>query len=89
MAPDPLEFGHIIANIHQAVKVGLHIMDGITAMQGEGPTAGEVYHAGKIIFSNDALALDTVATAMLGMNLDDVPILVSARERKLAACVNN
>ena len=83
MAPDPQEFGHIIADIHQAVKVGLHIMDAVTAMQGEGPTAGEVYHAGKIIFSTDALALDTVATAMLGMNIDDVPILVSARERQL------
>lgn len=83
MAPEPQKFGHIIADIHQAIKVGLHIMDGVTAMQGEGPTAGPVYHAGKIIFSTDPLALDTVAAAMLGMDTDDVPILVSARERQL------
>jgi ferredoxin len=58
-------------------------MDGITAMQGEGPTAGEVYHAGKILISTDPLALDTVAVAMLGMEVEDVPILISARERQL------
>lgn len=83
LAPDPRDLGETIADIHQATKVGLHIMDGITAMQGEGPTAGEVYHAGKILISTDPLALDTVAVAMLGMEVEDVPILISARERQL------
>jgi len=83
LAPNPKDLGHMIADIHQAVKVGLHIMDGITAMQGEGPTAGEVYHAEKILFSTDPLALDTVAAAMLGMNIEDIPILISAQEREL------
>ncbi len=83
LAPNPTDLGHMIVDIHEAVKVGLHIMDGVTAMQGEGPTAGEVYPAGKILLSTDPLALDAVATAMLGMRIDDVPILVSARDRKL------
>lgn len=83
LAPDPRDLGQAIADIHQAVKVGLHIMDGITAMQGEGPTAGEVYHAGKILISTDPLALDTVAAAMLGMEVEDIPILASARDRQL------
>ena len=83
LAPDPKDLGQTIADIHQAVKIGLHIMDGITAMQGEGPTAGEVYHAGKILISTDPLALDTVAAAMRGMEVEDIPILESARERQL------
>ena len=83
LAPHQKDLGHMIVDIHQSVKVGLHIMDGITAMQGEGPTAGKVYPAGKILLSTDPLALDTVAAAMLGMNIDDIPILASARERKL------
>jgi len=83
LAPDPKDLGQTIADIHQAVKVGLHIMDGITAMQGEGPTAGEVYHAGKILISTDPLALDTTAAAMLGMEVEDIPILETARERQL------
>lgn len=83
LAPNPRDLGLIIADIHQAVKVGLHIMDGIIAMQGEGPTAGEVYRAGKILFSRDPLALDVVAATMLGMELEDIPLLISARERQL------
>ncbi len=83
IAPDPKDFGMIIADIHKATKVDLHIMDGIYAMEGEGPTAGQRYHAGKILMSRDPLALDTVAVAMLGLKAKDVPILVSARERQL------
>ncbi|MDD4767554.1 MAG: DUF362 domain-containing protein [Desulfotomaculaceae bacterium] len=82
-APDSKDLGMIIADIHKSVSVGLHIMDGVIAMQGEGPTAGEVYPAQKILMSTDPLALDTVAAAMIGMQVDDIPILLSARERKL------
>ena len=58
-------------------------MDGITAMQGEGPTAGTVYHAEKILLSTDPLALDAVASKMIGINIEDNPIFDAARERKL------
>ena len=83
MAPDPGDFGQVIADIHRGAKFHLHIMDGVTAMQGEGPTAGDVYQANKILISEDPLALDTVAIQMLGMELADVPILVTAQDRKL------
>jgi uncharacterized protein (DUF362 family)/Pyruvate/2-oxoacid:ferredoxin oxidoreductase delta subunit len=83
LAPDPKYFGEIIADIHKACKIDLHIMDGITAMQGEGPTAGETYAAGKILISEDPLALDAVAAKMLKLKLEDVPILRTAKERKL------
>lgn len=83
MAPNPVDFGEIIADIHQAGKFNLHIMDGIIAMQGEGPTAGDVYLGNKILISSDPLALDAVATKMLGMEIDDVPILVTAQKRNI------
>lgn len=83
MAPEPLDFGHIICDIHRAAKFHLHIMDGILAMQGEGPTAGEPYQANKIIISEDPLALDAVAAKMLGMNVEDIPILSTAHKRNL------
>lgn len=83
MAPEPADFGHIICDIHRAAKFALHIMDGILAMQGEGPTAGEAYQANKIIISEDPLALDVVAAQMLGMKCEDIPILRAAQERNL------
>jgi len=83
MAPAPADFGEIICDIHRAAHIRLHIMDGIIAMQGEGPTAGTVYPAHRILMSEDPLALDTVAAAMIGMKVDDVPILATARRRGL------
>jgi uncharacterized protein (DUF362 family)/NAD-dependent dihydropyrimidine dehydrogenase PreA subunit len=80
-APNPLEFGEVIADINKSIKVGLHIMDGISAMQGEGPTAGEVYTAEKILISTDPLALDTVAAKMIGIDIEQIPILQASIKR--------
>ncbi|HHT76646.1 MAG TPA: DUF362 domain-containing protein [Clostridiaceae bacterium] len=83
MAPIPGDFGQIICDIHRATQIRLHVMDGILAMQGEGPTAGSIYQANKILVSQDPLAMDTVAAKMVGMNVEDVPILETARGRNL------
>lgn len=83
LAPEQLSFGEIIADIHKASSISLHVMDGITAMQGEGPTAGEPYNAGKILISEDPLALDVVAAQMLGLGIADIPILQTASKRGL------
>lgn len=83
LAPDPKQFGEIVSDIHKACRIQLHIMDGIISMQGEGPTAGEPYQAGKILISEDPLSLDTVGARMLGLSVADVPILDTAKERGL------
>lgn len=83
LAPDPKDLGQVIADLHDHMEVGLHIMDGITAMEGEGPTAGDVYLAKKILISTDPLALDTVGAKMIGLDVADIPILLTAKERGL------
>ncbi|HEX3048446.1 MAG TPA: DUF362 domain-containing protein, partial [Bacillota bacterium] len=82
-APHPRDLGAILYDIHQCVKVGLHIMDGVTAMEGEGPTAGRAYPARKILFSQDPLALDTVAVKMLDLEIANLPIFDTARAQGL------
>lgn len=82
-APNPKNFGNMLVDIHKETKIGLHIMDGIIAMEGEGPTAGSVYIAKKILISTDPLALDTTAINMIGLDIKDIPILQAAIERKL------
>lgn len=83
LAPEKEGFGEVLADIHQAAKFDLHIMDGITSMQGEGPTAGTVYNSNKILISTDPLALDAVAIHMLGMNIDNIPVMDAARRRNI------
>lgn len=82
-APAPEDFGAILADIHQAIPIRLHIMDGIVAMQGEGPTAGDPYHAKKVFMSTDPMALDTVAMSMMGLRPDEIPILKKSIEAGL------
>jgi uncharacterized protein (DUF362 family)/ferredoxin-like protein FixX len=79
-APAPEDFGAILADIHQAVPIHLHIMDGIVAMQGEGPTAGDPYPAQKILASTDPMALDTVGMSLMGLRPKEIPILFKAME---------
>jgi len=82
--PNPLDFGEFLADIHQSIdNMPLHIMDGVMSMAGEGPTAGKVYPAGKILISEDPLALDRVAIEMMGIDSDKVPILKASIRRKI------
>lgn len=85
LAPDPAAFGEVLADIHEAGRFHLHIMDGILAMQGEGPVAGEPYQANKVLFSRDPLALDLVAVKMIGLDPDALPILDAAKRRGIGA----
>ena len=65
LLPDPKNFGSMLVDIHENSKIALHIMDGITAMQGEGPTAGDVYNANKI---TKKLTIQDVLNACAVMN---------------------
>lgn len=83
-APNPEAFGQVLADIHSNIRnMPLHIMDGIVSMQGEGPTAGEPYPAGKILISEDPLALDRVAIEMMGIAPERVTILNASIKRKI------
>lgn len=82
--PNPVDFGKVLADIHSAIdNMPLHIMDGIIAMHGEGPTAGKPYSAGKIIISEDPLALDRIAIEMMGIAPEKVSILRASIDRKI------
>jgi uncharacterized protein (DUF362 family) len=73
-SPSSEAFGTVIADINKCLRPALHIMDGIIAMQGAGPTAGTPYPAKKILMGTDPLALDAVACAMLGLDLGELPM---------------
>lgn len=83
IAPNQMDFGNVIVDINKSCKIALHIMDGIESMEGEGPTGGTVYKSGKILISEDQLALDTVGSKMMGMDIEYIPILKQAKIRNL------
>jgi len=60
-------FAQLLVRIHNAVRPSLTIIDGILAMEGEGPgRSGRPRELGVLAGSNDAVALDMTICRMLG-----------------------
>ncbi len=59
-------------------KFGLAVVDGSTAMQGDGPTSGSLVKMNLIIAGTSPLAADMVAASVMGIQPAEVPTLVWA-----------
>lgn len=65
--PRPQEFSRVLVDIFSTVKPSLTLMDGIVAMEGAGPAGGTPRDIGVIIVGADAVAVDAVASAVVGI----------------------
>lgn len=77
------DFSQVVADIFSAIRPQLTIMDGIIAMEGEGPAAGSLKRLGVILASQDAVAVDAVATKIIGFNPMDIHTTRYSDERGL------
>jgi uncharacterized protein (DUF362 family)/NAD-dependent dihydropyrimidine dehydrogenase PreA subunit len=73
--PNALRFSAVLAAITKAVNPRLYIMDGITAMEGEGPAGGNPVAMGLILLSRDPVALDAVFCRLIGLSPAFVPTI--------------
>ena len=76
-------FSQMLTDIFSTVKPRLTIMDGIVAMEGEGPAGGSLRRPGVILTSQDTVALDAVAAKVIGFNPLDIYTTRYATERGL------
>ena len=67
-----------ILDMVRANKLGLVVVDGSTAMEGDGPTAGELVPMNIIIAGTNPLATDMVAANTMGFAPGEVPTFVQA-----------
>jgi len=79
------DFAQVLVDIFSAVKPHLTIMDGIVAMEGDGPALGNPRKLGITLVSQDAVALDAVATRVIGLKPNDIDTTRLAGERGLGA----
>ena len=80
------KFSGMLVDIYQAVRPALTVMDGIVAMQGDGPgMSGEPKDLGLVFASADGVALDSVMANIMGFDPFDVPMIKEADARK-AGC---
>ena len=73
------EFCKVVVDIASYVKPRLHILDGITAMEGNGPQSGTPRQLNVLLFSTDPVALDVTACRMIGLDPSFVPTIPAAQ----------
>lgn len=71
--PNAGVFARMLADIHRCVKPRLHVMDGIVAMEGNGPGSGDPVPMNVLLFSKDPVALDTVFCHLVYLDPELVP----------------
>lgn len=81
--PSSEAFAEMLCDLHQCVKPRLHILDGILAMEGNGPTSGVPVAMNVLLFSVDAVALDSVFASLVALEPSAVPTCVSGARRGL------
>ncbi len=66
--PDRMDFADMLLDIYLAVKPVLSIMDAVVGMEGEGPSGGDPKHIGALLAATDSVALDFIASALIGLD---------------------
>ncbi len=90
IAPNEDMFCNLLLDIYKNVKPGLNIMDAIIGLEGDGPgSGGKPKKVGLIIASKDAVALDIVASTIIGYRPLDIKTTKYAIKRKLFSSVDD
>jgi uncharacterized protein (DUF362 family)/Pyruvate/2-oxoacid:ferredoxin oxidoreductase delta subunit len=81
--PVPKDFAKILVDVFEIVKPNLVLMDGVIAMDGDGPAGGRLRDVGLLIASQDSVAVDSVFSHLIGMNPYDILTTKEAYKRGL------
>jgi uncharacterized protein (DUF362 family)/Pyruvate/2-oxoacid:ferredoxin oxidoreductase delta subunit len=77
-APKDEDFAKIIAKIFSIAKPHLTVLDGIVAMEGDGPSGGSARKMEFIMAGSDAVAIDACAAHLVGIKPLDIFITKEA-----------
>ena len=76
--PGSADFGTMLVDLAASVPECFTFMDGIVAMEGEGPGDGDPYPLGVVLASPEPAALDWIAASCIGYDPSRIPYLVDA-----------
>ena len=74
-----------IAELYKQLPCDLAIVDGVTAMEGEGPVRGTAVQTGVVLAGTDAVAVDSVAATLMGFDPGQIGYLHFAHEEGLGS----
>ncbi len=76
-------FAKMLVDLNKCIRPRLYIMDGIVAMQGNGPTSGDPVNMNILMMSEDPVALDAVFCDMIGLNPENIPTIAYGKQMGL------
>ncbi|CAG0999978.1 hypothetical protein METP2_03188 [Methanosarcinales archaeon] len=82
-APTEERLSQAVVDIYSALKPQLAVMDGVVGMEGEGATNGTPVASNVILSSKDCVALDAVASEIMGFPHKDILTTRFTNERGL------
>ncbi len=71
--PDAHSFAQMLIELNLILKPRLHIMDGVVAMEGNGPASGRPRYMNVLLFSDDPVALDATFCRLIDLDVRLVP----------------
>lgn len=70
---DPYDFATMLVDLNTLVRPRFCVMDGIMAMEGNGPRSGKPRKLNVLLFSRDPVALDATACRIINLDPEVVP----------------
>ena len=80
---DRYEFADVLVRVAEAVKPNLTIIDGIVAMQGDGPSGGDLVEMGVILAGTDVYSLDAACCGLVSLPPLELDTLAVAKRMGL------
>ena len=81
--PAVMDFCSLLVELNLRLRPRLHIMDGIIAMEGNGPRSGDPKAMGVLIMSDDPIALDATFARLVALDPTFVPTIVAGHKAGL------
>jgi uncharacterized protein (DUF362 family) len=82
-APREEDFARIIAHVYSLTRPHLTVLDGIVGMEADGPSAGKPRSMNLVMAGEDAVAIDSCAARVIGLEPLDIAVTAQAYRMKL------
>lgn len=86
LGADEEAFARMLLEVYRVVNASLHVVDAVTAMEGNGPKRGTPKKVGLLLAGTDGVAVDRVICEVVGVDPDDVFVLRVARREGIGVC---
>lgn len=85
--PERELFGRMLVDLNETVQADVHLVDGLLAMEGDGPAGGTVRRAGLLLAGENPYLVDLAICRYMGMSPARPPFLAAAMEACLCPAV--